>query len=181
MRVGEPEFLAALAKLLPRLRPKSRSPVRPFQTSDLNNCLKWLEAQSVGADIRILWSAGRLEVQLGHPYAHTLVLEDGPNGGFINYYNIEMLGANELRVGVVDLFAGTLDFSQQLALLAAACREMQEQQVHMAVMMKAASAPARVFIAAGFIPYPANVELFWYFTEPTLSIKPPVRYHVLFG
>jgi len=168
-----------LAKLLPGLRPTPRSRVRPFQTSDLPRCLKWLEAQSEGADIRIVWSASRLEVQLAHPYARTLVLEDGDDGGFINYYAIEMLGASKVRVAVIDLFAGTLGFWQQLALLAAACRQMRDERIHMTVMMKGVSARGRVFAAAGFIPYRTDVDLFWFFTD--LRLEPPVRYHVLFG
>lgn len=171
----------ALAKLLPGLRPKPRSHVREFKRSDLDRCHQWLDAQSKGADLRILWSSSRLELQLAHSRIRTLLLEDGDKGGVINYYGIRMLGASEVQVGVIDIFAGTLSFTQQLALLSAACRQMEEEGIHMAVMMKAVSAPARVFLAAGFIPYPAGLDLFWFFANPDLTTKPPVRYHILFG
>lgn len=170
----------ALARLLPSLRPKPRTPVRPFLPSDLPRCLEWISAQSRGADLRILWTASRLEAQLSHPRARTLVLDDGERGGFINFYGIRMLGAAEVHVGVIDLFAGTLGLSQQLALLGAACDRMREEEVQLAVMMKGPGAPSLAFAGAGFVPYLTDVDLFWYFADPGLQVRAPGRYHVLF-
>lgn len=170
-----------LARLLPSLRARPHTPVRPFAAGDLARCHEWITAQSAAANLRIAWTPARLELQLAHPRAVTLVLDDGAHGGFINYYGIRMLGASEVLVGVIDLFAGTLGFLQQLALLGAACDRMREDGIHMAVMMKAVSAPTRAFVAAGFVPYSTDVDLFWYFREPGLSVDSPVRYHVLFG
>lgn len=173
-----------IVRLLPTLRQQPRTPVRGFRTGatgDLARCLDWLSAQSTGADVRIAWESERLELKLAHPRARTLVLDEVERGGFINYYSIRMLGAAEVQVGVIDLFAGTLDFFQKLALLGAACERMREEGVELAVMMRAASAPPRVMLAAGFIPFPTNVELFWYFKDPALSVASPPSYHILFG
>lgn len=171
-----------LARYLPALRQVPRTPVRAFDAArDLSRCLDWLSAQAAGAEVRIVWEPERLELELAHPRARTLVLDDGERGGFINYYSIRMLGAAEVQVGVIDLFAGTLPFLQTLALLGAACDRMREEGVELAVMMRAASAPSRAMLAAGFVPYPTDVELFWYFNDPTLSPARPRNYHILFG
>ena len=166
---------------LPGLQLAPRSTVRSYISADLPRCLRWVEAQSRGADLAIQWSAERLDVQLGHPFARTLVLEDGERGGFINYYPMQLQGKAPVNVGIIDLFAGDLGLRQQLALLSVACRRMREEGLHMASMMRSAAAPQRVFALGGFMPYPAGLELFTFFTDPSLDLPSPLRHHILFG
>ena len=174
-------LVPVVAKLIPGLRPRPSSPVRGYLPGDLPRCHEWLAEQGKGADVRIDWSDARLDLQLNHPHARTIVLEDGGRAGFINYYGIQLFGARPVNVGMIDLFAGTLSFWQQLALLETACRRMKEEGLHMTAMMKSQASPQAVLSLAGFMPYPANVNLFWFFVDPELRIEKPARYHVLFG
>src|SRR6202171_5124696 len=95
--------------------------IRAYGTADLSRCFDWVRAQAEAADLHILWSLPRLDLQLGHPYARTLVLDGaGEAGGFLNYYAIDWSGARAVRGAMIDLFAGTMGLRSQMALLIAA-------------------------------------------------------------
>lgn len=174
-------LVPVIAKLIPGIRPRSPAPVRGYLPSDLPRFRAALAAQGKGADVRIDWSEPRLDLQLDHPYARTVVLEVDGRVGFLNYYGIQLCGARPVNVGMIDLFAGDLHFVERLSLLETACRRMKEEGLQMTAMMRSAAAPDTVLGAAGFMPYPANVNLFWFFVDPELRLEKPVRHHVLFG
>lgn len=177
-RIG-PRFAGLIPS--PSIRRPNAPGVRPYQPPDLSRCLDWVHAQSEAADLRILWSLSRLDLQLRHSYARTLVLDPGSeDGGFLNYYSIDWSGARVIRVAMIDLFAGTMRLSSQLALLKAAERKMMAEGIQLSFMMVSIAAPARPLLAAGFLPVPVNVDLFSMFPEPGLGLALPLRYHLLF-
>lgn len=157
--------------------------LRDWEPDDLPRCLSWLKAQAQGADIHIRWTPKRLEHQLNSPpYAKTLIIDDGPErGAFINYYTIQFAGAQQVKTGVIDLFAGDASLGRQIDLLKAACQQMIDDGVQMAVMMASAAAPKSAMLGAGFLPNSAHQELFCIFPDPELEIPPSPSLHILFS
>jgi hypothetical protein len=178
------ERLAArCAALLPKpsIHSADATGIRPFEPRDLPNCLDWVKEQASSAEIHMRWSAPRLDVQLNHAYARTLVLDRGSaGGGFLNYYVIDWSGAAVVKVAVIDLFAGNMGFASQFALLKAAERQMIREGVQLAVGMASKAIPGPPLLASGFAPLPAGLDLFSFFPDPTLRFDPALRYHLLF-
>lgn len=108
------------------------------------------------------------------------MIDDGARGGFVNYYGITYVGRRSIRVGVIDLSAGTIGVARQLDLLTAACRQMASDGVHTALMMASVASPAPALLAAGFIQLPGHLDLFTVFPDPSLPLHPPLRVHTLF-
>jgi GNAT superfamily N-acetyltransferase len=154
--------------------------VRRYEPGDLDRCLAWLEAQSADADLAVKWSRARLAMQLDHAYVTTLVIDDGETGGFINWYAIDYQGRQKVRIGIIDLFAGTLSTARRIDLLKAACVQMRSEGVHMSMMMASEASPSTPLLAAGFIPLPAHLDMFAIFPEAGLPLTPPMRVHTLF-
>jgi hypothetical protein len=175
-------FAPRLAALIPA--PSTKRPqasgIRPFRQSDLSRCLDWLQLQSRTADVHMVWSVPRLDLQLNHDYTRTLVLERGDEGGFINYYMIDWSGARPVRVGMIDLFAGSLSLFSQVSLLRAAERRMKAEGIQLAVMMASCAAPAKPLLTAGFVPVPSHVDMFSYLALPGLGMTSGLKYHLLF-
>jgi hypothetical protein len=177
-RIG-PRFAGLIPA--PSIHRRNAPEIRPYRTADLSRCFDWVRAQAEAADLQIRWSLPRLDLQLGHSYARTLVLEGaGEAGGFLNYYAIDWSGARAVRVAMIDLFAGTMGLRSQMALLKAAERQMIGEGIQMALTMVSSAAPPRPLLASGFFPVPTNVDLFSIFPEPALRLEPPLRYHLLF-
>jgi hypothetical protein len=162
---------------------RNASGIRSYQRADLPRCQAWLQAQADGADIKIVWSAQRLNLQLGHPtYPRTLMTEDASGkGAFLNYYPIGISGKSTIRTAIIDLIAGDISFEKKLALIHAAIRQMKSEGIQMALMMRSMAAPAWPLLAAGFIPVPAHQKLFSYFMSPQIQRKPSTRLHIIFS
>lgn len=168
-----------LAEFLPQLGGGSAE-VRPYRPSDLARCLSWVQAQGDGVEVRHVWTEKRLEVQLGHAFPRTLVVEDGKGrGAFLNYYRVKHSARELLPVGMIDLFAGDTDLSHQLALLKAATEQMRSEGLALAAMMATAAAPAQALMTAAFVPLSVGADFLAVF--PTRALPSDSgKYHVLF-
>jgi hypothetical protein len=160
---------------------REREGVRPFAPQDLSRCGRWIESSSAGLDLRLRWTPPRLELQLGSPYARTLLLERGGRGAVVNYYPTRQLGRTEIRVAMIDLVAGDLGWAGKVALLKAAGHRMMEEGLHAAFMMESAATPTAALLAAGFVPFGPGIDLFCYLCDPDLGLRPTRRFDVLFG
>jgi hypothetical protein len=165
----------------PRFQQHPDPQVRRYQPSDLPDCLQMIEVQASSADCRMLWTATRLEAQLGGSgFSRTLILTDGDSSvAFLNYYVIRWSGAREIRVGIIDLFAGRGSWLLQRRLLKSAQRQMREEGLELALMMNSIASPSSVLLSRGFVPIDGEADQFGLLIDPRLQLPPLKRFHIL--
>jgi GNAT superfamily N-acetyltransferase len=162
----------------------SRRPadVRPYQCADLADCLRLVDLQGRQADLRMIWNGPRLDWQLagaGFPRTLVSVVQDRVQG-FVNYYPVRWCGAAELRVAVIDLFAGEGSWLAHRRLLSAAQTQMRDEGIDLAVMMASQASPGGVLCSRGFVPIDAHAISFGLMIDPRLRVHRPRRLHILF-
>lgn len=173
-----------LLRLIPRWAGPSRLPrsIRPFRREDTAVCLRMLERQCEPANLRMIWNVQRLSHQFANGnYPRTLISQSETTPqGFLNYYCLTWSGKRDIRVGMIDLFAGENGWWPQRSLLKAAEGQMRDEKIDLILMMSSQASPARVLLSRGFVPIDAEVERFGLFIDPQLSCPPPRSFHILF-
>ncbi|MCE9554507.1 MAG: GNAT family N-acetyltransferase [Planctomycetes bacterium] len=155
--------------------------IRPYQASDLADCLRLVKPLSEENDFAYQWNETNLARQLQHNNVpKTLVLEqNGRVEGVISYCHLEMIGRQPLQVATIDLMAfGELSWRRQRDLVRAALRQMMADGIQLAVMLRIASSPSSVLFSSGFVPMPADYYYIGLVMEPGFPLTRAKRLHV---
>jgi GNAT superfamily N-acetyltransferase len=158
-----------------------RQGIRPYLETDLADCLRLVRPLSEQNDFAYQWNETNLARQLQYKsQPRTLVLEqDGRVEGLVSYCHLDMLGRQPLRIGTVDLLAfGAISFRRQRDLVRAALRQMMEEGLHAAVMLRIASSPPALLFSSGFVPLPADYYYIGLVMEPGFPLTRAKRLHV---
>jgi hypothetical protein len=139
--------------------PRNPAGIRPYQPTDLPQCLALVGQLSRQAEFGLVWDEASLGRQLdfkGVP--RTLVAEENDRvGGFVNYFRQPFLGRREILTGIIDLLCvHSLSPTGRKNLLSAALSEMSEAGCHVAVFLGTAGQPAGLLARTGFIPEPPD-------------------------
>ncbi|WP_425144791.1 GNAT family N-acetyltransferase [Deinococcus sp.] len=149
-----------------------RSPVRPFQPSDLAGCHLLLDAGAQRHRLGQLWDGPALAHQLhASGSSQTLVYPDGAGvGGFASAFRWPLKGRGHIPAEIIDLLLlDGLPPAGKRELLRACVAGIAARGAWVAVAPRPDFCEAATFLACGFVPVPQVCTLMTLFAAPELD------------
>jgi hypothetical protein len=151
---------------------------KPADPGELDTDLATLRAGLRPEGLSVVHSRETLDHAMHHPYC--MSFRHPAADAIVAGYMIDWCGRADLRVGFIDLVAGTAPSKDMAALLIHAAHAMRARGAQMAVMMDQGAGPRSAFWRAGFVPVDSEVDAFAWMKDSSLELPQDLRLSVPF-